>query len=296
MEAGMSKMAKTILFLLWRNGTYSRNRGRDRQLMQVSRQYDEKLMKAPLLAWKKFTKDELMNRKDGQINELEITIKLLRKQVALLSIEKETAQEEITQLNDRLVYSVLINDDYIETIRVLKSDLADEKKRVLTLAALCEPVKELSTTLGSYGQGECDHFADVLVDTGCHVNTYDYGKMFNQANRDVIVSLGTLREERKNKPSTKTRFLFKLESEAATKILLQWVNFVSRECVNGIEEPTEDGDRFETLLPRHEQIYDLAQLYTGRTLSRVIFYLIYCGSHIDRGKVAGAQSFAAGIP
>jgi hypothetical protein len=92
----------------------------------------------------------------------------------------------------------------------------------------------------------------------------------------------TLREERKVNPSSKTKFVFKLESEATVKMLIQWVNFISRECVNSIDEPTDDDDNFETSLPRHEQIYDINQLCTGRTLSRVVFYLIFCGSHMAR--------------
>ena len=130
-------------------------------------------------------------------------------------------------------------------------------------------------------QGECDNFADTLVDTGCNVLTYDYGKIYNQLTRDVILNFSSLRDERKENPSTKTKFLYKLETDAASKILFQWANYLSRECVNSIDEPTIDDDLFESQLPRHEQIYDVQQLNSGRTLSRIVFYLIYCGSHIE---------------
>lgn len=130
---------------------------------------------------------------------------------------------------------------------------------------------------------------DVLVDSGCQIYTYDYGTAFNQASRDVMLNLMTLREERKVNPSSKTRFIYKLESEATVKMLIQWVNFISRECVNSIDEPTDDDDNFETSLPRHEQIYDINQLCTGRTLSRVIFYLIYCGSHMAKKSILPAN-------
>ena len=55
-------------------------------------------------------------------------------------------------MNDRLYRSVAINDDYVETIRALKGELVDEKKRVVSLAALCGHVRNLSTVLNAYGQ------------------------------------------------------------------------------------------------------------------------------------------------
>lgn len=102
------------------------------------------------------------------------------------------------------------------------------------------------------------------MDNGCQIYTYDYGKMFSQASREIIQNLIHLRDERRVTPSIKTRFLFKLESDATIKFIIQWVNFISRDCVNGINEDIgEDDDRFETLLPRHEQIYDIEQFKTG---------------------------------
>lgn len=55
-------------------------------------------------------------------------------------------------MNDRLYRSVAINDDYVETIRALRGELVDEKKRVVSLAALCGHVRNLSTVLNAYGQ------------------------------------------------------------------------------------------------------------------------------------------------
>ena len=55
-----------------------------------------------------------------------------------------------------------------------------------------------------------------------------------------------LREERKENPSTKTRFLYKLESDASAKMLFLWANYISRELMNNIDEPTDDDDLFES--------------------------------------------------
>ena len=74
---------------------------------------------------------------------------------------------QVVILNDRLTYSLTINDDYIEQIRILKSDLVDEKKRVLTLAGLCEPIKNLSTVLDTYGQVQTPTFIVFLFSDFC---------------------------------------------------------------------------------------------------------------------------------
>ena len=52
--------------------------------------------------------------------------------------------------------------------------------------------------------------------------------------------------------------------------------------INTIELTTVDGDAFDSLLPRHEQIYDFSQLKTGKTLARVVFSLIYFGSELGQ--------------
>jgi hypothetical protein len=79
--------------------------------------------------------------------------------------------------------------------------------------------------------------------------------------------------------STKTRFLYKLETEVSNRMLIQWVNYVSRECVNTLPRllPDTEGDdyTFDFSLPKHEQVYQVAELRNGKTLSRVVFFLIY---------------------
>ena len=43
-------------------------------------------------------------------------------------------------------------EDFLEIIEILECNLIQEKKRVLTLAALCEPILNLSFMLDTYGQ------------------------------------------------------------------------------------------------------------------------------------------------
>jgi len=54
----------------------------------------------------------------------------------------------------------------------------------------------------------------------------------------------------------------------------RWVNHTSR-LIYTIDRPTKDGDTFDSLLPRHEQIYELQQV---RTQSRGCVASVYNAS------------------
>jgi truncated hemoglobin YjbI len=85
--------------------------------------------------------------------------------------------------------------------------------------------------------------------------------------------------ERTMGASAKTRFLYKSETDVSNRMLIQWVNYVSRECVNALPRllPDTAGEDnfFDFSLPKHEQVYEVAELRSGKTLSRVVFFLIY---------------------
>ena len=57
-------------------------------MRETTYNYDMKLMRKPLLAWKYFTKRELIKKKAMRILELEEKLKLLEKRIAKFSAEK----------------------------------------------------------------------------------------------------------------------------------------------------------------------------------------------------------------
>ena len=95
MEAGHTNLSKFVIFTLWKNGIWNRVHLREKQMRVTKYQYELKMMKKPLLAWKKFTKDELMERKASRIRELEEKLKLLENEIAKFSIETTSAEDEV---------------------------------------------------------------------------------------------------------------------------------------------------------------------------------------------------------
>lgn len=81
MDAGLGRMSKLVIFSLWKNGTATRTFMRERKIVEVVQQHDMKMMKAPLLAWRKFTVDELMSRRNIKMTTLELKVQQLVTQV-----------------------------------------------------------------------------------------------------------------------------------------------------------------------------------------------------------------------
>lgn len=97
-EAGLGIMSKTIIFNLWKNGTLIRNQARDKRMVEVSLQSDQKMMKTPFVAWRKYTKDELFSKKIAIINELETKMIYFQKQNDVLSDEKIRYKAQVCNL------------------------------------------------------------------------------------------------------------------------------------------------------------------------------------------------------
>ena len=70
---------------------------------------------------------------------------------------------QVEVLGKKLISSMSRTEDFLEIIEILECNLIQEKKRVLTLAALCEPIRNLSSMLGTYGQVSSKYCIFVLL-------------------------------------------------------------------------------------------------------------------------------------
>lgn len=64
----------------------------------------------------------------------------------------------MNRLQDQMIRSVAVTEGFIETIRGLKGQLAEEKSRVLVLSSMCGHVRTLSTALSTYVK--VHHYSD----------------------------------------------------------------------------------------------------------------------------------------
>ena len=79
--------------------------------------------------------------------------------ISMLSVK----YSQVEVLGKKLISSMSRTEDFLEIIEILECNLIQEKKRVLTLAALCEPIRNLSSMLGTYGQVSSKYCIFVLL-------------------------------------------------------------------------------------------------------------------------------------
>lgn len=76
LEAGNSKLVKFLVFRLLKNSFESRNRQRLKMNTVVERLFGANLVFMPFAAWKRFTKENVLSRKDKQIAKLNEKIRM----------------------------------------------------------------------------------------------------------------------------------------------------------------------------------------------------------------------------
>lgn len=86
-EAGHSRLVKLIVFSLWKNGHKVRNRSSVRINDAVRHMQLKNLTGEPFWAWKRFTAESVMNRKNKKIDELNAKVKQLEDLVRKLNAD-----------------------------------------------------------------------------------------------------------------------------------------------------------------------------------------------------------------
>lgn len=100
-EAGYTKLLKFVIFRLLKNGFESRRRQHLKKKTVVEKLFGTNLVCIPFSAWKRYTKENIMNRKNKTIQELSERVKILESQVQKLS---STVQENNFQVRSYRCY------------------------------------------------------------------------------------------------------------------------------------------------------------------------------------------------
>ena len=178
-------------------------------------------------------------------------------------------------VSDRLAAAHGSAEEHTTVLTDLKSKIAADKLRILTLSSLCGPILEFTDLYHNHALKQCSSYDETLFHMGSSVSTNDYGRVFKVTAHQNILSSLKLR----SMDTAYDEGQLSQDSVEAMRMICHWLNNLSRSLVT-IYDPTPNGDPFETRLPNHEQVYDLQNLRSGRTLSRGIFALIYYGAEI----------------
>jgi hypothetical protein len=155
----------------------------------------------------------------------------------------------------------------------LRKDLDLEKSRVIALAGLCEPIDMLIALVDDMCNKEAVNLEAEMAKCDGDLPSYEYSRIYNTKVRDTIAKLWIQRQRRNNATGPEFDNQITGEADAIVRVILQWVNFISRECSTTLEPTTQKP--LDDFLQKHEQVYDILQLRNGRTLARIVVSLVF---------------------
>lgn len=96
LEAGNSKLVKFLVFRLLKNSFETRNKQRMKMNTVVERLFGANLVFMPFAAWKRYTKENILNRKDKRIKKLEDQIKMMEGQMNKMSSHADSFEQIVS--------------------------------------------------------------------------------------------------------------------------------------------------------------------------------------------------------
>jgi hypothetical protein len=100
-EAGFRKLLKFMVFRLLKNSCQTRIRQRNKKKAIVEKLFGTNLVYIPFAAWRRYTKENIVNRKNKTIEQLTAQIAVLENQVQKLSYTVQEGTREV-----RLLFSI----------------------------------------------------------------------------------------------------------------------------------------------------------------------------------------------
>jgi hypothetical protein len=107
-EAGYSKALKFVVFRLLRNSMESRKRVHLKKKTIVEKLFGANVVFIPFSAWKRYTQENILNRKNKNIFDLSERVKLLEAQVSRLQSTVSESQSQVGAVIDDNVYALYL--------------------------------------------------------------------------------------------------------------------------------------------------------------------------------------------
>lgn len=111
-EAGYTKLLKFVIFRLLKNGFETRRRQHMKKKTVVEKLFGTNLVCIPFSAWKRYTKENIMNRKNRTISELSERVKILEAQVHKLTSTVQENNFQVLNLLFSFIFCVR-NDGFL---------------------------------------------------------------------------------------------------------------------------------------------------------------------------------------
>eukprot|EP01031_Cornospumella_fuschlensis_P028813 gene28813-34781_t len=272
-EAGNTKVIKFIVFRLLKNSFQNRQREQLKKKTVVEKLFGTNLVHIPFQAWRRYTKENIVSRKDKTIAKLSERVKSMDVIINDLNMNLRARDAEISKLkedNDQLKAMVEARDG---TIVTLEQQVKKEQGRVVALSALSVPIiayNEAFNNILHQKMSETNQYLHVASTTSIG---YDHTNVF--ADR-VLLELGQLAHDKSTAdPVAAAKAGNKVSKPVAAthRMLLDWASHVSQAAGDHMEQ--ESGKLLSTFLPAHMPVETLSELRNAKLLVRVVIGIIY---------------------
>ena len=141
-EAGNSKLVKFFMFRLWKNSLQKNQKQQLKMKSVVERLFGSNVVYLPFAAWKKYTKENIMDRKNTMLHKLKDKNELLETQVQKIAAVNTVQEAEIRNLRAELIKCKAENEASSILIKNLQSNLKEERHRVVGISSVLHPLAE----------------------------------------------------------------------------------------------------------------------------------------------------------
>lgn len=288
-EAGYSKLIKFVVFRLLKNSCQARSRVRMKKKAVVEKLFGTNLVYLPFNAWKRYTRENVLARKDKSIEERGDQVKVLETQNQKLSMQLRSAHHEIDELKGEIRSQGQAIHELTSHVEKLQAELARERERVKSLSALAVPFQAVCSTLNRAIEHQ-------MEDTGYELNTrahvassYNFADILDQQTirtvkdfHETAATAAVASTTRKPNPTQTAKTVSNRAFFAVSRCLSRWINAISSTA--GTRMEAVSGKSLDEFLPPHEDIEDITDLRNGKILSRVILALIVDRQVLEREK------------
>ena len=272
-EAGNSKLVKFFLFRLWKNSLQKNQQQQNKMKNIVQRLFGSNVVFLPFAAWKKYTKENIMERKNRFLAQYKEKNELLESQVLKTAATCALQEAEIKSLRADLAKYKAEKETATNLISSLQSQLKTERNRVVRMSSLLQPLAEHWKLTDKFVATLSQQVRAMLLNNGMGLSSYDYSHIFNEEfveafQRMVVSDFNAIENE--NRRAHMKRMA---DQTMSGQILLEWINAESLKAEGHLDMFT--GDALGKYLPAHEKQSTLSDLSNGKALCRAVVGIIY---------------------
>lgn len=178
-EAGNSKLVKFFLFRLWKNSLQKNQRQQLKMKNVVERLFGSNVVFLPFAAWKKYTKENIMDRKNAMLNKLKDKNELLESQVLKFAAVSTAQEAEIRNLRAELTKCKAENETSSTLIKNLQSNIKEERHRVVGISSVLNPLAENWKLLDKLIEATTAQVRSLLLQSGKDIPRFNCLKIFS---------------------------------------------------------------------------------------------------------------------